>query len=281
MKTANDVMEARETMATLKRIIAAAVMVLGAAGAAAAQVSASQAEQIHIRQQMTTMELTLRQAVVHGADMVYVQFKSAFPDRPRFSDEPRVAGFTLPGYGAVFTVDVPLFQVPVLWEVVMREAQYRNATLELQRMRAQLSGTPPGPQRERLVDSIAQLEQQLGLRTSDSRGGPGPAVLAGLPGAVGSDDQKVADDPVSAYSREVKQALIDAMLINSQGLTIGPDEWLTVVARSGVTNRDQSPGDAVENSKGIIRVKGSVLAAFRAGMISKEDAQKQVEVKQQ
>ena len=75
--------------------------------------------------------------------------------------------------------------------------------------------------------------------------------------------------------------LIDAMLTPSQ-LTIGADEWLTIVARSGVTNnRDQSPGDAVESSKGIIRVKGSVLAAFRAGTITKEEALKQVEVKQQ
>ena len=282
MKPTNGVMEVRETMATFKRILAAAVMVLGAAGAAAAQVSASEAERIHLRQQMATMELLLQQAVVHGADNVYAQFKAAFPDRPRFSDRPRVTGIMLPEYGPVFTVDVPEFQVPVLWEVVMREAQYRNATRELQSMRAQLSGTPPGPQRDRLVDSIAQLEQQLGLRTSDSRGGPGAqAVLAGLPGAVGSIDQKDVDDPVSAYSREVKQALIDAMLINSQGLTIGPDDWLTVVARSGVTNRDQSPGDALENSKGIIRVKGSVLATFRAGMITKEEAVKQVEVKQQ
>ena len=147
-------------------------------------------------------------------------------------------------------------------------------------MRSQLSGTSPGPQRERLLESISQLEQQLGLRTSDSRGGPNsPAILAGLPGP--SVDLKDVDDPVNVYSREVKTALIDAMLTPSQ-LTIGADEWLTIVARSGVTNnRDQSPGDAVESSKGIIRVKGSVLAAFRAGTITKEEALKQVEVKQQ
>jgi hypothetical protein len=268
-------------MATLKRFIAAGVMVLGTAGAAAAQVSASETERIHFRQQMANMELLLEQAVRHGADMVYAQFKAAFQDRPRLSDRPRVTGIMLPNYGPVFTVDVPDFQVPVLWEVMMREALYRSATSDLQKMKAQLSGTAPGPQRERLVDAISQLEQQLGLRTSDSRGGPGaPAVLAGLPGPVASIDQKNSDDPVSAYSREVKTALIDAMLASNQ-LTIGADEWLTIFARSGVLNREQAPGDTVESSKGMIRVKGSVLAAFRAGTITKEEALKLVEVIQQ
>lgn len=268
-------------MATLKRILAVCVMVLGAAGAAAAQVSASEAERIHLRQQMATMELLLQQAVHHGADMVYAQFKAAFPDRPRFSDSPRVTGIMLPDYGPVFTVDVPEFQVPVLWEVVMREAQYRSATNELQRMRAQWNGTPPGPQRDRLAAAMSQLEQQLGLRPEGGRGGPNADLLfpAGLTVPGGSDDRKM-DDPVSVYSREVKTALTDAMLTPSQ-LTIGADEWLTVVARSGVTSSRQSVGDAVDTSKGIIRVKGSVLAAFRAGTITKEEALKQVEVKQQ
>ena len=271
-------------MATLKRIIAVCVMVLGAAGAAAAQVSASQAERIHLRQQMATMELLLRQAVQHGGDMVYAQFKAAFPDRPRFSEQPRVTGIMLPDYGPVFTVDVPEFQVPVLWEVVMREAQLRSATAELQRMKAQWNGMAPGLQRDRLAGAISQLEHQLGLGSRGFEAGRGglnadPLVPAGISGGV-ILDQKSVDDPVTAYSREVKAALVEAMLASSQ-LTIGPDEWLTVVARSGVANNQQALGDAVDISKGLIRVKGSVLAAFRAGTISKEEALKQVEVKQQ
>jgi len=269
-------MEASESMATLKRIIAAGVMLLAAAGAAMAQVTATEAEQIRLRQQMTTMELSLQQAVGYGADMGYAQFKAAFPDRPRFSERPRVSGYRLPDYGPVFTVDVPEFQVPVLFEMLMREAQLRSAATDLQRMKTQLSGMPPGPQRDRQQAAISQLEQQLGIG-GDRRDG---LVPAGLAGPVSNLDQKVADDPVSAYSREVKTALMEAML-NSQGLTIGADEWLTIVARSGVPGNQQAVGDAVETSKGIIRVKGSVLAAFRAGTITKEEALKQFEVKQQ
>lgn len=277
----NRVMEVRETMATLKRMIAACVMVLGAAVAASAQVSASEAERIHLRQQMERMELTLVQAVKHGADMVYAQFKAVFPDRPRFSEPTRVTGFTLPGYGPVFTIDVPVFQVPILYEVLMRDFQLRNATTELQRMKAQFNGMPPGPQRDRLAAAIFQLEQQLGLRPEGRDGLNADSLVPRVPAGITGFEPRDADDPMSAYSREVKAALIEAVLVNSGGLTIGADEWLTLFVRNVVTRDQQSPGDTVENSQGLIRVKGSVLAAFRTEKISKEEALKQVEVKQQ
>ena len=41
------------------------------------------------------------------------------------------------------------------------------------------------------------------------------------------------------------------------------------------------PGATVDSSKGIIRVKGSVLTAYRAGTITKEEARKQVEEQEQ
>jgi hypothetical protein len=274
-------------MATLLRVVAAGVMVFSAASASVAQVSASEAEQIHVRQQIATMEIVLTQAISHAAENVYAQVRSVVPDRPRFSERPRVSGFTLPGYGTVFTVDVPEIQLPILYDVLVREQQIRLATMDLQRMRAQLSGMPPGPQRDRQVDAISQLEQQLGLRATEVvRGGLNagslvPVVPVGIPGAGGSVDQKVVEDPETAYSREVKNLLLDAMLTNSQGLTIGADEWLTIVARNGVPTNPQTPGDSIDSRQGLIRVKGSVLAAFRAGTISKEEAIKQVEVKQQ
>ena len=277
----NGVMEVRKTMATLKRMIAACVMVLGAAVAASAQVSASEAERIHLRQQMVTMEGTLAQAVTHGADMVYAQFKAVFPDRPRFSEPTRVTGFTLPGYGPVFTIEVPVFQVPILYEVLMRDIQLRNAATELQRMRAQASQTPPGPQRDRLAAAIFQLEQQLGLRADGREVPNADSLVSRVPAGITGFEPKDADDPINAYSREVKAALIEALLENGQGLKIGADEWLTLFVRNGVTRNPQSPGDTVENSQGLIRVKGSVLSAYRTEKITKEEALKQVEVKQQ
>jgi hypothetical protein len=284
MKPTNSVMEERETMATLKRFMVAGVMVLGAAGTAAAQVTQAEAEQIHQRQQVATMETVLQQAVVHGADLVYAQFRSVFQDRPRLGSQPRVSGYLLPGYGMVFNVDVPMIQLPLLWDVLVRDAEYRNGLAQLQRMRQQSTTMPPGRERDQLMEQINRGEQQLGLGNvrDGARIGPNgvPLVQAGISGAGGTVDQKVSEDPETVYSREVKEALIDAMLTNSQGLRVGPDEWLTVTAMARETN-SSAPGQSVDSSRGIIRVKGSVLSAYRAGTITKEEARKQVEILEQ
>jgi len=42
-----------------------------------------------------------------------------------------------------------------------------------------------------------------------------------------------------------------------------------------------APGASVDSSKGTIRIKGSVLALYRAGSITKAEARKQVEIKEQ
>src|SRR5262245_25249355 len=95
MKCKNVAMEKRETMATLKKFVTAGVMVLGAASSAMAQVSQAEAEQIHQRQTIATMEGVLYQAVVHGADLMYAQFRTVLPDKPRLGSQPRVSGVAL------------------------------------------------------------------------------------------------------------------------------------------------------------------------------------------
>jgi hypothetical protein len=278
-------MEKRETMATFKTLITAGLMVLGVTGTAMAQVSAAELELIHQRQQIATMENVLQQAVLHGADNVYAQFRSVFQDRPRLGSQPRASGFTIPGYGTVFLVDVPTMQLPLLWELVARDAEYQRSLLQLQGMRTRWSSMSPGRERDQLLENISRIENQLGMGNSRGseagRNGPNgvPAVPAGIPGGV-VIEQKDADDPETVYSREVKTSLMDAMLNSTQGLRIGPDEWLTVMAMARETN-NAAPGQSVDSSRGIIRVKGSVLAAYRAGTITQEEARKQVEVLEQ
>ena len=277
-------MEERETMATFKRSMVAGVLVLGLAGNARAQVSPAEAEQIHLRQQIATMEAVLQQAIRHGADLVYAQFRAVFPDPPRLG-QARISGFKLPNYGVVFNVDVPMIQLPLLWEVFLREQEYRNAMAQLQGMRKQWSSMSPGRDRDQLLDRINRAEQQLGLGTV----GDGdratslnavPAVPAGITGTSRIPGQKDPADPEVVYSYEVKEALIDAMLTNSQALNVGPEEWLTVMAMAREAN-GAAPGASIDSTKGIIRVKGSVLAAYRAGTITKEEARKQVEIQEQ
>ena len=90
---------------------------------------------------------------------------------------------------------------------------------------------------------------------------------------------RVLDNPAEGYTREVKAALVDAMIENSGPLTLGPEEWLTVAARDNVPRDPLIPGDTADFSTIIFRVKGSDLAAFRAGRMTLEEARQKVEVR--
>jgi len=281
------VIEVRDTMDTLKKFGAVCATVLVAtAGSASAQVRQSEAEQIRNRQQMATFETVLQQAVTIGAQNVVSQVRNIVNAPPRLGT-PRATGFRLPGTGVVFIVSVPAFEMPLMWEVLLRDAQYRNAAMNLQRLRTEVSGMPAGPERARTEQLIVQLESDLAignLRPAQPPRGTVTAqslVPAGIAGGSSSVDQKVVEDPESAYTREVKAALIGAMLTNSQGLGIGPEDRLIVVARDGVPPNPQFPADSIDSSLWLMSVKGSVLSAFRAGSLTEEEARKQVEVTEQ
>ena len=275
-------------MDTLKRLIGVCAVLVTTASTASAQVRSIEADQIRSRQQIATFETILQQAVFSGAQNVIAQVKPIINAPPRLGT-PRASGFRLDGVGVVFFVSVPAFEVPIMWEVLVKEAQYRNAAMNIQRYRTQVSAMPPGPERAREEQLVAQMEAQLALGNlrpvqPSREAGISAASLAppGVAGAsVSSVDPKVVDDPESAYTREVKAAIIDVMLKHSQALGIGAEERLVVFARDGVPNNPQFPADAIDSPTWIMSVKGSVLAAFRAQTVSEEEAVKQVEVKEQ
>ena len=279
--------EVRKTMVTLQKAIASGALVLVSCSLAAAQVPSSTADQIRLRQQITTMETVLQQAIINGAQNVASQVRNIIGDRPRLGAPPRASGFRLDRYGVVFYVQVPDFTLPILYDVLVREARDKQAAMVLQQWRTQVMQLPPGPQRDRELNAIFRYEQELregNYRALDANRGPVTAaslVPAGGEPARPAVDQSVVDDPEGAYTREVKDALIDAMLVQSQGLGIDADERLTVVARDSVPNNPQFPADAIDSPAWIMSVKGSVLAAFRAGTLSKQEARKQVEVTEQ
>ena len=110
------------------------------------------------------------------------------------------------------------------------------------------------------------------------RGVSAATVAAGAPPAPAPAD--VVNDPEDAYTREVKAALVEAMLESSGSLSLGAEEWLTVAASDNAPRDPLVPGDTVDFSTWVFRVKGSDLAAFRAGRISIDDARKKVEVRE-
>ena len=116
-----------------------------------------------------------------------------------------------------------------------------------------------------------------------AQGGLGPQStitanqVAVPPPAV--NPQMIAN-PAEGYTREVKAALVDAMIENSGPLGLGPDEWLTVAARDNVPRDPLAPGDMTDFSTIIIRVKASDLAAFRAGRLTLEDTRQKVDIRE-
>jgi len=290
--------EVRTTMVTLKTLIGAVALVLIAYAPAAAQGNSAgdaeqaraQADLIRSRQAIFTMEAVLQRAVLSGAEMVMAQVRTVMPTgRPWLANTPRVGGVRLAGYGVLFTVQVPDLDLPILWDLVVRPNQNRDANVALmvQQMKTQLMGMAPGPARSQLLEQVYQLELSLasGAARAEARGitaasiKPEGVERQAENRAENKVDPRVVEDPEAAYTRAVKDRLIDAMLVNSQPLSIAPDEYLAIVATDDAPVR--LPGDSIDAATWVMRVKGSVLAAFRAGSITKEEAQKQVEVTEQ
>jgi hypothetical protein len=104
---------------------------------------------------------------------------------------------------------------------------------------------------------------------------PGPSATA--PAAERPPDQ-ILENPQEAYRAEVRDALMDAMLEYSRGLSISADEWLTIAARRNDERPRLSPADSDARTT-VIKVHGTDLAAFLGGQLSREEARKRMEVR--
>jgi hypothetical protein len=255
------------------------VALLAGTTAASAQQQTEEA-QVRARQRIAMMEGTLERAVQIGADNLLRQVKAVVPDPPMLTGVPEVRGFRLDGYGIFFDVGVPMLRLPVTWPLrYMINTDNRDLELlanELRTLMAQVDA--------RYQPQFAQVVRRLETRAQTFPMGPRgpagsvPAAQVEAPRPV--VDAKVLENPAEGYTREVKSALIDAMIENSGPLTLGPEEWLTVAARDNVPRDPLVPGDTADFSTLIFRLKGSDLAAFRAGRLTLEEARQKVEVRE-
>jgi hypothetical protein len=243
----------------------AAVVILWAAVAGAQTPAAKSAEleQIKQRQRLSLMEGVLERAVANGADNLLRQVKHVMPDVPMLTGAPEVRGFRLDGYGVFFDVEVPALRLPLAW--TLRYVADGNR-LAVNSMLAQLRAMvleQPAQERERLETLVRQIEE---------RNLPVPASA--------QVDPAVVRDPNEAYTRAVKEALVDTMLESSGPLNLGPDEWLTVAARDNVPNDPLVPGDSTDLKSVIFKINGRDLAAFRSGQMTLDEARKRVKAEE-
>jgi len=239
--------------------VIAAVATLWATVAGAQAPKSAELEQIKQRQRISLMEGVLERAVANGADNLLRQVKHVMPDVPMLTGAPAVRGFRLDGYGVFFDVEVPALRLPLAWTLrYVVDGNRLAVNAALAQLRAMVLEQPP-QERARLEVMVRQMEE---------RNMPGPASP--------EVDPQVVRDPNEAYTRAVKEALVDAMLESSGPLNLGADEWLTVAARDNVPNDPLVPGDSTDLKSVIFKVKGSDLAAFRSGQITLEQARSRV-----
>ena len=111
-------------------------------------------------------------------------------------------------------------------------------------------------------------------------GRPDPAAFAPDTGAAVDPTDPILSNPEEVFRAEVVQSLIDSMLDHSAAARPWrPTEWLTVGVAAATKCRPRiGPLDSKAPTF-VIRVRGSDLAAFRSGQLSREEAIKRVEVR--
>jgi len=242
---------------------AAAVMVLSVTVAEAQAPKSTELEQIKQRQRISLMEGVFERAVANGADNLLRQVKHVMPDVPMLTGAPAVRGFRLDGYGVFFDVEVPALRLPLAWTLrYVVDGNRLAVNTALAQLRAMVLEQPP-QERARLEVLVRQMEER------NMPEAPSPQV-----------DPAVVRDPNEAYTRAVKEALVDAMLESSGPLNLGADEWLTVAARDNVPNDPLVPGDSTDLKSVIFKIRGSDLAAFRSGQLTLEQARTRVKAEE-
>ncbi len=268
----------------LKIFATVAMLVAVWSGTASAQAPPAEAAQRQAGR-ISTMEAILEHAVSLGAENVLRQLADVMADRPSLSSLPEVRGFPLVDQGMFFYVQVPGLQLPVMWSMrQLLQGPDNSETLmtmeQLSRRIARLNG----PESDDLRLLMRQLEMQLVPPQARPAAGRGISAASVSPDTPTRQrpaiNAEVVDNPHAVYTREVKNALLAAILENGSNLGIGPNEWLTVAARDDEPRNPLIPSNTVDYSTWMVRVKGSDLAALRAGTLSLEDARQRVEIRE-
>jgi hypothetical protein len=234
------------------------------------------------RYEIAQMERVLEGAIEHGVTVTRdrVQAIAQVPADLLVSDNAHARGFRLEGYGVFFDVIVPSFLTTLTWSLRTLDQNDLGLDSALRTLQTHVktSGDPD------LEQAMKRIELQV---SPGSLGLPVAQSVAGARNVTGSaastNDAAATDDPVladpnEAYRTEVIQALKDAMLSHSSALGIGPGEWLTIAAKGNDDRPRLAPADNDARTR-IIRLKGSDLAEFLAGKLTREEALQRIEVK--
>jgi hypothetical protein len=275
--------------ATASAIVAGLLCVAVAAPAAAQTMTVAQAvaDQKQSRYQVGVMERIIESAVEHGAAIMRDRLQAALPAQLLLSENARVRGFRLEGYGLFFDVEVPpvagTLDPSLLWSLRTLDQNDLGLDSALKALKAYVDSANDPSLQQAFKRVELQVTPDAALpRVADVSTGARTATgsVASIPAAseTRTSQDPVLTDPQEAYHKEVNDAVIDAMLEHSGALAIGPDEWLTIAER-GIQESPQLAAADNDSHTILIRVNGATLKAFRSGQITKEEALKRIEVR--
>jgi hypothetical protein len=279
---------------TVSLMIVGVVIVAGTATAQTPERRAAAAQQAALldqalrvkesRYQIGQIERLLEGAVEHGATVIRDRLLAIMPADMLLTENARARGFRLDGYGVFFDVEVPNLEGTLPWSFRTLNQNDLGVDNALQTLRAYIQAT--GGNDVTVRQALERLELQVTPMNATAVSTAGPATASragdGLAQSAGPLAQ-VPNDPIlanpnEAYRTAIRAALIDAMLDHTRGLGIGPNEWLTVAARGSDDRPRLAPADT-DGQTNLLSIRGSDLDALLAGLITREEAMKRVDVR--
>jgi hypothetical protein len=271
----------------------ATVIIAGTVAAAAApaparaqtQAPASGRAAAEQRYQIGVMERVLEGAVEHGVTITRdrLQTLAQAPADMLVSDNAHARGFRLDGYGVFFDVVVPSFDATLTWSLRTLDQNDLGLASALRTLQSYVKSANDPTVEQALKRLELQVNPAVVARTTSidqaavgARNATGSAATVPDNPASGADP--ILSDPNEAYRTEVTAALKDAMLAHSSSLGIGPNEWLAIAAKGNDDRPRLAPADSDSRTR-IFRLKGSDLADFLAGKISRDEALNRIEVR--
>jgi predicted outer membrane protein len=256
-----------------------------------------------LRRHIYVMEGALAKAVEFGARRLNREIRSAMPEVMALSGEPQARGVYLEGYGIYFDVSVPVLNQVMMWSLRTMMGPDAGVITALNQLKSYVQTEKNPTTRASLEGMIERLELQFGPITSADQ--PFPANARQSAGTVGAAmvspdaprpaqtermteqgfDRKYFQDPNAInriYTESVQNALVDTIIDYAIPTSIKPDEFLTVAARDNMQRDTLAPPDPYEEVVTILlRIRGSDLAAYRAGHIDAAEVRRRIQVREQ
>jgi hypothetical protein len=235
------------------------------------------------RYQIATMERVLEGAVEHGAKVTRDRLQSVDWPEMLLSDNARVRGYRLEGYGLFFDVAVPMLEGSLTWS--FRTLDQNNLGLEsaLTALRSlvEKSGDTNFEQALKRVElQVAPVSLNLPAPPlpPEARTLTGSAAAAAPVPPPAAPADAILDDPVEAFRAEIRDALMNAMLDHGAALRLTPTDQFTIAAR-GSDDRTVL-GPLRDDAQTImITVSGSDLTAYLSGQIGRDEARQRMSVR--